>query len=295
MKSNQKTKQNGKQKRSIKQIIIRYVTTMLVTLGVTLIILMIVASMISTSSVLYDNLQIIARTSSQNVGSNLHLLADRMDNMAQKPEWSDAKVSSAEKQKLIDESKERIEFVWIAAYDTSGSKLYGDSTAPQSIVETDYYDYLTVTNNITIGSPVYDNDIWQICVGVPVTDEAGTVSAYLVGSYKYDMLNDVLSNINIGAGGLAYIADDEGNIIADKKMQDMGETRNLYEMYGNSGNTKVFDSMLDSQTDSRSIFLGAKQYYIAYSPVPGTNWTLVIAAPGVDFLGVLAWTVVISI
>lgn len=295
MKKNHGTTQNGKPKHSIKQIIIRYVTTISVTLGVALIILMVVASMVSTSSVLYDNLQIIARTSAQNVGSNLHLLADRMDNMAQKSEWSDANASLETKQKLINESKERIEFVWIAAYDTSGSKLYGDSTAPHSIAAKDYYEYLKVTNNITIGSPEYDDDTWQICVGVPITDQAGTVSAYLVGSYKYDLLNDVLSNINIGAGGLAYIVDNEGNIIADKNMQDMGEKRNLYEMYGTSFNKKKFDAMLDFQSDSGSVFFKAKQHYIAYSPVPGTNWTLLIAAPGVDFLSVLIWTVVISV
>lgn len=295
MKSNHRTTQNSEQKRSIKQIIIRYVTKMLVTLGVALIILMIVASMVSTSSVLYDNLQTIARTSAQNVGSNLHLLTDRMDNMAQRTEWADDDVSVSEKQKLIDESKERIEFVWIAAYDGSGDKLYGDDEAPQSIVGKDYYDYLTVTDNITIGSPEYSNDVWQLCVAAPVKDEEGNVTTYLVGSYKYDMLNDVLSNINIGAGGLAYIVDEEGNIILDKNMQDMEEARNLYDMYGSSRNDGIFDSMLDFQTDSRSIFLGGQQYYVAYSPVAGTNWTLMIAAPGVDFLGVLMWTVLISI
>lgn len=295
MKKYQETTKNEKQKRSIKQIIIRYVTQVSVTLGVALIIQMVVASMVSTSSVLYDSLQIIARTSAQNIGSNLHLLTDRMDNLVQKEEWTDKGVSSAAKQELINESKERVEFVWIAAYDASGSKLYGDDTAPDSIVGRDYYNYLTVTNNMTIGSPEYDNGIWQICVGVPVTDAAGEFSAYLVGSYKYDLLNDVLSNINIGAGGLAYIADQEGNIIADKNMEDMGKARNLYEMYGTSQNIQLFDTMLNFQSDARSIFFGAKQHYIACSPVPGTNWTLLIAAPGVDFLTVLIWTIVVSV
>lgn len=295
MKKKQETTQNGKQKRSIKQIIIRYVTTMSVSLGAALILLMVVASMVSTSSVLYDDLQIIARISAQNIGSNLHLLADRMDNLVQKSEWSDVNTPLEVKQELINESKERIEFVWIAAYDISGSKLYGDDAAPQSIAGKEYYEYLTVTGNITIGSPEHDNGTWQICVGAPIKDGEGAVTAYLVGSYKYDMLNDVLSNINIGAGGLAYIVDNEGNIIADKNVEDMGEERNLYELYGSSANTKIFDSVLDFQTGSRSIFFKAKQHYIAYSPVSGTNWTLLIAAPGVDFLGVLIWTVVISI
>lgn len=295
MKENQEATQGGKQKCSIKQIIISYVTKVSVALGAALILEMIIASVVSTSSVLTDSLQIIARTSAQNVGSNLHLLAERMDNMVQKTEWSDMAVSSEAKQELINESKQRIEFVWIAAYDISGSKLYGDDMAPASITGKDYYEYLTATNNMTIGSPEYNNDIWQLCVGAPITDADGVTSAYLVGSYKYDLLNDVLSNINIGAGGLAYIVDQEGNIIADKSVEDMGESRNLYDIYGNSQNTRIFDTMLSFQTNVRSVYFGAKQHYIAYSPVPGTNWTLMIAAPGIDFLGVLIWTVVFSI
>lgn len=284
-----------KQKRSIKQIIIQYVNKVLISLGVILTVLMVVASMVSMSSVLYDDLSIIAKTSSQNIGSNLHLLTDRMDNLVRKSEWANSQVTVQEKQELINESKKRVEFVWIAAYSTSGGKLYGDSIAPSSIVGKDYYEYLTVTNNMTIGNPEYSNDIWQVCVGAPITDVSGNVSAYLVGSYKYDMLNDVLSNINIGAGGLAYIVDQDGNIIADKNMSDMVEARNLYEMYPTSSTKKIFDAMLDSQSDSGSAFLKARQYYIAYSPVSGTNWTLLIAAPGTDFFGVLFWTVIISI
>lgn len=295
MKKNQEEAQSARQKRSIKQIIVRYVTSISVILGVVLILQIIISSLASTASVLRDCLQIIARTSAQNVGSNLHLLTDRMDSMVQKPEWADSQVSFSDKQELIDKSKERIEFVWIAAYEASGNKLYGDAIAPDSLSDTEFLEYLTLTDNMTIGEPVYANDVWQLRVGIPVTDDTGAVTAYLVGSYKYDMLNDVLSNIHIGAGGLAYIVDPQGNIIADKNMADMGSARNLYEMYDSSRNAEIFDSMLGFRSDARSVFLGARQYYVAYSPVPGTNWTLMIAAPGMDFLQTLIWTLAVSL
>ena len=86
--------------------------------------------------------------------------------MAQKPEWSDAGNSSEEMQKLIDQTKERIEFVWIAGYDISGKKLYGDSNAPDSIAGKEYYDYLVITQNLTVGSPEYcrmgsGSSVWE--------------------------------------------------------------------------------------------------------------------------------------
>ncbi len=284
-----------REKKSIKQIIVFYVTSISVTLGIVLILLMIITGLFSTSSVLRDSLQVTARTAAQNFSSNLHMLADRIDNIAQENVLADQMASDNDKQLLLDNQKLRIEFVWIAVYGLSGDKMYGDDIAPASIDGTEYFQYLYGTDNIVIGKPEYNNNIWQLSVGIPVKDQEGNSYAYLVGSYKYDLLNDVLSNINIGAGGLVYIVDNEGNIIADKNISDMGKNENLYKIYKSNKNKKIFDSMLDFQTDANSVLLGFKQHYIAYSPIAGTNWTLMIAAPGNDFMKILWGSVLTSI
>ena len=276
-----------REKKSIKQIIVFYVTSISVTLGIVLILLMIITGLFSTSSVLRDSLQVTARTAAQNFSSNLHMLADRIDNIAQENVLADQMASDNDKQLLLDNQKLRIEFVWIAVYGLSGDKMYGDGT--------EYFQYLSGTDNIVIGKPEYNNNIWQLSVGIPVKGKEGDSYAYLVGSYKYDLLNDVLSNINIGAGGLVYIVDNEGNIIADKNISDMGKNENLYKIYKSNKNKKIFDSMLDFQTDANSVLLGFKQHYIAYSPIAGTNWTLMIAAPGNDFMKILWGSVLTSI
>lgn len=284
-----------REKKSIKQIIVFYVTSISVTLGIVLILLMVIMGLLSTSSVLRDSLQVTARTAAQNFSSNLHMLADRIDSIAQENVLADQVASDSGKQQLLDNQKLRIEFVWIAVYGLSGDKMYGDDTAPSSIDGTEYFQYLSGTDNIVIGKPEYNNNIWQLSVGIPVKDQEGNSYAYLVGSYKYDLLNDVLSNINIGAGGLVYIVDNEGNIIADKNISDMGKNENLYKIYKSNKNKKIFDSMLDFQTDANSVLLGFKQHYIAYSPIAGTNWTLMIAAPGNDFMKILWGSVLTSI
>lgn len=286
---------SDEREKSIKQIIVFYVTSISVTLGIVLILLMIITGLFSTSSVLRDSLQVTARTAAQNFSSNLHMLADRIDNIAQENVLADQMTSDNDKQLLLDNQKLRIEFVWIAVYGLSGDKMYGDDTAPSSIDGTEYFQYLSGTDNIVIGKPEYNNNIWQLSVGIPVKDQEGNSYAYLVGSYKYDLLNDVLSNINIGAGGLVYIVDNEGNIIADKNISDMGKNENLYKIYKSNKNKKIFDSMLDFQTDANSVLLGFKQHYIAYSPIAGTNWTLMIAAPGNDFMKILWGSVLTSI
>lgn len=157
-----------REKKSIKQIIVFYVTSISVTLGIVLILLMIITGLFSTSSVLRDSLQVTARTAAQNFSSNLHMLADRIDNIAQENVLADQMASDNDKQLLLDNQKLRIEFVWIAVYGLSGDKMYGDDTAPSSIDGTEYFQYLYGTDNIVIGKPEYNNNIWQLSVGIPV-------------------------------------------------------------------------------------------------------------------------------
>ncbi|MBO5485000.1 MAG: methyl-accepting chemotaxis protein [Lachnospiraceae bacterium] len=283
-----------KKRKTMKQKIVFYVMSVSILLGVLLTLVMIISSYISTDSILLDNLQMMAKTSSQNVSSNLHLLTDRMANLSLEKELSDEQADNSTKQQTLDERKTRIEFVWLAAYDINGQKLYGDDTAPKSIAEEKYYDNITKTNNITIGEPFYASDIWQLAVGIPLKNEE-EIYAYLIGSYKYDLLNDVLTNINIGVHGSAYVINEEGTIIADKDLENMEKHPNVYDIYGSKKNNAIFDSMISFQTGSNLMTLHHQKHYAAYSPVSGTNWTLVIDAPRNDFMKTLITAIMICI
>lgn len=287
-------KKRNHKKKSIKEIIVFYVTSIAITLGVVLIIIMIAASLMSTVSVLTDSLQTTAKTASQNISSNLHLLTDRMDSLAQEAVLSDPEAEDADKQKVIDEREERVEFVWIAAYDSSGNKMYGDDTAPESVADSTYFEDLVNSANMTIGEPQNLEGTWQLALGYPLMN-GEEVYGYLVGSYNYGMLNDVLTNINIGDSGSAFMLNKEGTIIADKDSANMEKRENIYDIYTSNSNHKVFDSMLAFETGAESVFLNGQQSYMAYSPVAGTNWTLVISAPGLDFMNILAICIIICV
>ncbi len=283
-----------KKKRTIKQTIEFYVMSVAILLGALLTIVMIISSFLSTNKILLENLQQMAKTSSQNVGANLHLLTDRMANLALEQDLMDEAANVQQKQKVLDERETRIEFVWLGAYDLSGNKLYGDKDAPESIADKKCYAYLQQTGNIVIDEPYYENDMWQLCVALPVSRDGEAVS-YLVGSYKYDMLNDVLSNINIGVTGDSYIINEEGTIIADKDLENMQKHENVYEIYSSGKNKKMFDNMVNFQTGSESTHLHGVSHYVAYAPVPGTNWTLVIDAPRREFQATLFVSVFVCI
>lgn len=281
-------------KKSMKDIIVFYVTWLTVILGVTLTIIVIATSILSTTSVLKDNLQMAAKTSSQNISSNLHLLADRLDSLAQEEALRDPRSEKSEKQAVIDAREDRIEFTWIAGYDALGTKIFGDELAPDSVADTSYFEKLILTNNITIGEPQLRDGMWEISLGTALSD-GDKVFAYLVGTYNYGILNDVLSNISIGKSGSAYILNEEGVIIADKDIQNMENRSNIYELYTSKSNHNIFDTALSFQTGSQSVMLKGRQHYIAYSPIAGTNWTLAILAPGTDFMQITGISILVCV
>ena len=278
---------------NIKKKIIFFVMAVSIFLAVCLTTVMSVSSIRATNNVMLDNMQVTARIAAQNISSNLHLLTERMYNLSNE-EVLTSSSDDAQKQAVLDEAKLQIEFVWLSAYDLSGQKLYGDDMAPESIADTKYYDYLTQTGNLVIGEPFYDQDVLQLCVGAPIKSD-GETTGYLIGSYKYDLLNDVLSMLILGDTGSACILNEEGVIVGDRDTQNVIDGNNIYDMYPASKNEKVYEKILSYQTGSAMMKLGHTATYAGYAPIPGTNWALLVHAPQREFMGSVILSIVISV
>ncbi len=279
---------------NLKQKIIFYVMAVSVLLAVLITTIMSVGSISSTNSILLDNMQITARIASQSISSNLHLLTERMYNLSIEQTFTDSTVGNTEREARLNETKLQIEFVWLSAYDLSGQKLYGDDIAPASISDTKYYSYLTQTGNIVIGEPYYDNDTLQLCIGTPIKENSEVVG-YLIGSYKYDLLNDVLSMLILGDTGSACILNQDGLIIGDRDFQNIIDRKNIYDLYPSSKNRKIYDKILTHQTGSAVMTLNHTRNYVGYAPIPGTNWALLINAPQKEFMNSVALSIVLSV
>lgn len=283
-----------KKYRNLKQKIIFYVMTVAILVTVLVTTIMSVGSIQSTNAILLDNMQITARIAAQNISSNLHLLTERMYNFSTEDIFLDNAVAVKDKQARFDAIKLQIEFVWLSAYDTAGKKLYGDSIAPESIADKKYFSQLEESGNIIISEPYSDNDILQLCVAVPLKID-GNVTGYLVGSYKYDLLNDVLSQLVLGDTGSACIINEKGDIIGDRYQENIIEQNNIYDLYPSDANMKYFDKITSFQTGSTVMKLDKTKYYTGYSPVSGTNWALFIYAPRHEFMDNVNYSILLSI
>ncbi len=284
-----------KKYRDLKHKIIFYVMSVSILVTVLITTIMSIGSARSTNTVLLDNMQMTARIAAQNISSNLHLLTERMFHLSKESFFLDDAVSAQDRQARFQEIKSQIEFVWISAYDASGSKLYGDDISPATISDTKYYALLSQTGNIVIGEPFYDDNILQLCVGIPLKDDEGSIAGYLVGSYKYDLLNDVISQLVIGNTGTACIVNENGDIIGDRNLENIIDKKNIYDLYGSSKNQEYFDKITSFQIGSAKMELGSKHYYTGYAPISGTNWSLFVYAPKYEFMGTTVISTFLSI
>ncbi len=278
---------------NIKQKIIFYVMSVAIFQAVMISLIMSIGNIRSTNTTLLDNMQTTARIASQSISSNLHLLTERMYQLSTQAVFQDAASTDAQKKESLDNAKLQIEFVWLAAYDLDGSKQYGDDTAPASITDQKYYSYLTKTGSTVISDPYASDDILQLCVAIPyqVNDEP---SGYLVGSYKYDLLNDVLSMLIVGSTGSACILNEEGQIIGDRNKEIVAEKKNIYDSA--DGNAKeAFDKALAYQTGADIISFDGRKSYVGYAPIPGTNWALLIHAPQIEFMDTVISSILLTV
>lgn len=280
-------------RKGIKQKIIFYVLSVAIVLNILLLAVMIITSIKLTDYVLLDALQPMVKTASQNVSANLHLLTDRMANIALDSDLADDSIAVEKKIAILDENESRIEFVWLAAYDLEGNQLYGNE-APTSIADKQYYLDIQTTGNLVISEPFYENNIFQLCVGAPLMKDGDTYG-YLIGSYKYDIINDVLTTINLGQTGSAYIINKDGTVIADKDTENMKNAMNLYEQNTGSAEKTILDKIITHQTGAAQMKIHGVNHYAAYSPVVGTNWSLIIDAPKAEFLGIAVITIILSV
>lgn len=278
-----------KKTKRLKNKIIFYVMAVSILLTVCVVKVMSEGSIRSTNTVVLDNMQITARIAAQDISANLHLLTERMHDLALEDVFSNPASTPEEKQARLTQASLQIEFVWLSAYDVNGNKLFGDETAPASIADTGYYADLTETQNIVIGDPYYENDIVQLCVGAPFKED-DAVTGYLIGSYKYDVLNDVLSLLILGNTGSSLLLNEEGMVIGDLNLQNIIDKKTYQDVFPTAKTNRLWEDILSAQTGSALMKLDEYRYYVGYTPIPGTNWTLFIHAPQWEFLDTVVKT-----
>lgn len=104
---------------------------------------------------------------------------------------------------------------------------------------------------------------------------------YVVGVYKYDTLSDIINGINLGKNSTAYMVNHDGIITGHPDESLVISESTLSQI--NDGSEKAIDRITTNETGSIELPIDGKKMLIAFSPIRGTLWSLVIQVPKSDY------------
>lgn len=246
-----------------------------------------------TDTIMLTTLQPMAKTAAQSVEGKLHALADRFFMIRDNSVFISPNATTKDKQAVLDKVTSGVEFVWLGLYEPDGALLVGSDDCPRNISGRKLYSLIETTRNLVIEDTSIGSSGLEILMGIPVfgLDQPASLGKaveepryYLVGSYRYDVLSDVLGSINIGTHGTAFIINQKGALIAHKDLGRVFSHQSINQILGSSNEVQsVLSSMTQGQTGSASIFGSTGQIFVSYAPIRGTLWSLGIQAPHDDF------------
>ncbi len=276
MTGNKTDYQQRKLKRSLNRRILGSTTLNILILVIVCCGIMALSLQYLATNILLDSLQPMARQSAKTVEANIHMLADRMMTLAGDLSEDSASTKRAQ---LLAETAEIYELHTIALYDLAGNLIQGIDGAPQSL-DPEFFSLLQETDNFTTASSTIFQEKLGITMGMPVK-ENGETAMYVIGVYKYDTLNDVISSINLGEHSTAYMVDRQGNITGhpDQSLVLSGST--LAQLGGED--TESLSRITAGETGATEFPVNGEHILVAFSPIRGTQWSLVLHIPEADY------------
>lgn len=279
---------NRKIRRSLNGKILRNTTINILILVVVCCVIMALSLQYLATSILLDSLQPMARQSAKTVEANIHMLADRMMTLAGdyrihtatlESGASDESATRRNRAEFLAEAAEIYELHTIALYDLNGHLTQGIDGAPERLEEK-FFALLQETDNLTTSPSTIFQEKLGITIGMPVKED-GETALYLVGVYKYDTLNDVISSINLGAHSTAYMVDRDGIIAGhpDQSLVLSGST--LIQLGGE--NPETLSRITAGETGATEFPVDGEHILVAFSPIRGTQWSLVLHIPEADY------------
>ena len=281
-------------RRSLNGRILKNTTLNILILVVICCVIMALSMQSLANSILLDSLQPMARQSAKTVEANIHMLADRMMTIAGDPRMDtvmaggtdtaasrpDAAATRENRMAVLEEAAEIYELYTIALYGLDGRLGLGIDGAPERLDDS-FFALLKETDNLTTDSSTVYQGKLGITMGMPVKENGETV-LYVVGVYKYDTLNDVISSINLGKSGMAYMVNREGIVTGHPNQSLALSKSSLAQLSGGAGGDAVA-RVTTGETGATEFPINGAQMLVAFSPIRGTQWSLVIQIPKSDY------------
>ena len=285
-----------KRSRSIKSRILIISSSILIAIVGVILVVVSFSMTTLTDSVMLDVMRVTAGTASQNIGENLNHIAERLYLTRTDRVITSAVATDEEMNDFIETTLTSMDFKWVGLYDAQGTIISGSTGSPEDISRRSIYPLLFQSNDLSIENTTTGDSGPEIIMGLPIHREWLT-SIYLVGSYRYETLTEVLRNISIGDNCVAFIIDDNGTLIAHN--YDLGLIAaggDIAESLGGGPDIEQVISFMRSRQEGSQVISSANSpMYISYTPIQGVHWSLGIVTFRADFTGTFENALITSI
>ena len=279
-----------KMRKTLSRRILRSTILNILTVVVICCVIMVFSMQSLANSILLDSLQPMVRQSAKTVEANIHMLADRMMTIAGDPRLTEASALDGgeslknNREAVLREAAEIYELYTIALYDLEGRLVQGIDNAPESL-DKDFFALLQETDNLTTHSTTLFQGKLGITMGMPIK-ENGQTTLYVVGTYKYDTLNDVISSINLGKNGTAYMVNKKGIVTGHPDQSVVLGQSTLSHL--SDGAEQADSRIITGETGATEYTVEGERMLVAFSPIRGTQWALIIQVPKSDYYSLIS-------
>jgi len=235
-------------------------------------------------STMQSTVRPLAKSSAMLIQGHLQMLADRLYIIRDNEAFTGTDAVSGERQNILNRIESSFEFEWLGLYSAEGSLETGTSRSP-SVLASNLQDGMQRTRNIVI-SDIYcipDGDP-EIVIGIPVLSE-GEITRYLVGSYRYRILRDILVSINISRRSSVYLINEDGKFMVHPDVNRVKSGDSILEAHKQGPELdEIKREIRGGQLDSIRLGSGRNQKLLSFAPVMVTRWVLAVETPWEDLV-----------
>ncbi|OIJ21839.1 methyl-accepting chemotaxis protein [Anaerobacillus alkalidiazotrophicus] len=210
------------------------------------------------------------------------------------------------KMAILLEKAEESDYIRLGVADLNGnlylSDSYGINNEIVNVKEREYYQN-SLQGQRQIMPPAIsvnrdDNGDMIIVKSVPMYFN-NEITGVLVAVGEANFLNNIVDEMSYGEQGYAYIINENGTILAHPNremvtgqfnpLEEVGVDESLQEV------AHVFSRILDEKRGIDDYRYNGEHLYVAFAPIEGTNWSLVITAVEDEVLGAiprLQWAII---
>ncbi|MBR5578907.1 MAG: hypothetical protein IKW28_07930 [Lachnospiraceae bacterium] len=261
----------------------------------------IILTFFATVNTMNRNLPVLAEFASQALGKEINSMANVVEVAGTFKRLSTDDSTWNSKEEILRGFQEKYGWEEYVLADVNGN----DMSSNNQVIDMELHK-TALSGKVAIGDPVWDDKhnsvnitvcapLWED--GIRDTKVVGSITAVIDGAE----LCDIMSDLAVGKGGIAYVLDKNGKLILHTDSSKISAGINLIQEAEAKGKWSSHAELEKQMVEQKSDF---GQYYdndtkasrlLAFVPVDLNNWSVAISVPYTDYLTEIIISIVVTV